>query len=118
MARRCTSLQFSHAEDELLAADKSGDVYSFSAVEPQTDGELKMGHLSMLLAVVREPPRPQSGVLSRPQVTQKACLCPAVFQTTSPDDRYIVTADRDEKIRVSHLGSPHNIQSFCLGHQE
>lgn len=53
MVRRCTSLQFSHAEDQLLAADKSGDVYSFSVVEPQAEGELKMGHLSMLLAVVR-----------------------------------------------------------------
>nr|XP_046259694.1 tRNA (guanine-N(7)-)-methyltransferase non-catalytic subunit wdr4 isoform X2 [Scatophagus argus] len=89
VVRRCTSLQFSHAEDVLLAADKSGDVYSFSVVEPQTEGELKMGHLSMLLAV-----------------------------TVSPDDRYIITADRDEKIRVSHLGTPYNIQSFCLGHQQ
>ncbi|XP_041807474.1 tRNA (guanine-N(7)-)-methyltransferase non-catalytic subunit wdr4 isoform X2 [Chelmon rostratus] len=87
--RRCTSLMFSQAENELLAADKSGDVYSFSVVEPQREGELKMGHLSMLLAV-----------------------------TTSPDDRYIITADRDEKIRVSLLRSPYNIQSFCLGHQQ
>ncbi len=44
---------FSQAEDELLAADKSGDVYSFSVVQPQAEGELKLGHLSMLLAVVR-----------------------------------------------------------------
>ncbi|XP_056245838.1 tRNA (guanine-N(7)-)-methyltransferase non-catalytic subunit wdr4 isoform X1 [Seriola aureovittata] len=89
VARRCTSLVFSQAEDELLVADKSGDVYSFSVEEPQREGELKMGHLSMLLAV-----------------------------TMSPDNRYIITADRDEKIRVSHLRSPYNIQSFCLGHQQ
>lgn len=36
----------------------------------------------------------------------------------SPDDRFIITADRDEKIRVSHLRSPYNIQSFCLGHTQ
>ncbi|XP_030284093.1 tRNA (guanine-N(7)-)-methyltransferase non-catalytic subunit wdr4-like [Sparus aurata] len=89
VVRRCTSLRFSQAEDQLLAADKSGDVYSFSVVEPQKEGELKMGHLSMLLAV-----------------------------TMSPDDRFIITADRDEKIRVSHLRSPYNIQSFCLGHTQ
>ncbi|XP_029314546.1 tRNA (guanine-N(7)-)-methyltransferase non-catalytic subunit wdr4 isoform X2 [Cottoperca gobio] len=89
VVRRCTSLMFSQAEDELLATDKSGDVYSFSVVEPQREGELKMGHLSMLLAV-----------------------------SMSPDDKYIITADRDEKIRVSHLRSPYNIQSFCLGHQQ
>ncbi|XP_062258442.1 tRNA (guanine-N(7)-)-methyltransferase non-catalytic subunit wdr4 isoform X1 [Platichthys flesus] len=89
VARRCTTLVFSKAEDELLVADKSGDVYSFSVVEPQRDGELKMGHLSMLLAI-----------------------------TMSPDDKYIITADRDEKIRVSHFRCPYNIQSFCLGHQQ
>lgn len=44
---------FTQAEDELLVADKSGDVYAFSVVEPQKEGELKMGHLSMLLALVR-----------------------------------------------------------------
>ncbi|KAM4731854.1 tRNA (guanine-N(7)-)-methyltransferase non-catalytic subunit wdr4 isoform 1-T2 [Anableps anableps] len=89
VSRRCTSLVFSQAEDELLVADKSGDVYSFSVVEPEKDGELKMGHLSMLLAV-----------------------------TISADDQYIITADRDEKIRVSHHRSPYNIQSYCLGHHQ
>lgn len=46
------------------------------------------------------------------------CFFSAVFQTMSLDDRYIITADRDEKIRVSHLRCPYNIQSFCLGHEE
>ncbi|XP_059198284.1 tRNA (guanine-N(7)-)-methyltransferase non-catalytic subunit wdr4 [Centropristis striata] len=89
VVRRSTSLMFSQSEDELLVADKSGDVYSFSVVDPQREGELKMGHLSMLLAV-----------------------------SMSPDNKYMITADRDEKIRVSHLRSPYNIQSFCLGHQQ
>ncbi|KAF7651099.1 hypothetical protein LDENG_00116040 [Lucifuga dentata] len=89
VVRRCTSLVFSQAEEELLVADKSGDVYSFSVKEPQKEGELKLGHLSMLLAI-----------------------------TLTPNDKYIITADRDEKIRVSRLSSPYNIQSFCLGHQE
>lgn len=44
---------FNQAEDQLLVADKSGDVYSFSVVDPQKEGQLKMGHLSMLLAIVR-----------------------------------------------------------------
>lgn len=50
--RRCTSLAFTQAEDEVFVADKSGDVYSFSVPEPQKAGELKLGHLSMLLDVV------------------------------------------------------------------
>ncbi|KAK1788642.1 hypothetical protein P4O66_002466 [Electrophorus voltai] len=51
VVRRCTSLVFSWAEDELFVADKSGDVYSFSVVEPDQQGELKLGHLSMLLGI-------------------------------------------------------------------
>ncbi|KAI1885453.1 hypothetical protein AGOR_G00220360 [Albula goreensis] len=89
VVRRCTSLAFTSAEDQVMAGDKSGDVYSFSVTEPQKAGELRLGHLSMLLALA-----------------------------VSPDDRYVVTADRDEKIRVSVLRSPHNIQAFCLGHRE
>ncbi|XP_067849503.1 tRNA (guanine-N(7)-)-methyltransferase non-catalytic subunit wdr4 [Heptranchias perlo] len=36
----------------------------------------------------------------------------------SPDDRYVITADRDEKIRVSLLEQPYAIEAFCLGHRE
>lgn len=43
---------------------------------------------------------------------------PLVVQAVSPDDRFILTADRDEKIRVSWAAAPHSIESFCLGHTE
>ncbi|KAJ8004599.1 hypothetical protein DPEC_G00137960 [Dallia pectoralis] len=89
VVRRCTSVVFTEDEDEVWVADKSGDVYSFSVVEPQRTGDMKLGHLSMLLSM-----------------------------TLTPDNKYVITADRDEKIRVSHLKSPYNIQAFCLGHLE
>lgn len=89
MLRRCTALTFTASEDKVLVADKSGDVYSFSVLEPHGCGRLELGHLSMLLDVA-----------------------------VSPDDRYILTADRDEKIRVSWAAAPHSIESFCLGHTE
>ncbi|NWS66452.1 WDR4 methyltransferase, partial [Crotophaga sulcirostris] len=87
--RRCTSLVITAAEDKILIADKSGDVYSYSVTEPQAEGKLELGHLSLLLDVA-----------------------------LSPDDRYIVTADRDEKIRVSLTKAPYVIVSYCLGHTE
>ncbi|XP_004697366.1 tRNA (guanine-N(7)-)-methyltransferase non-catalytic subunit WDR4 isoform X2 [Echinops telfairi] len=89
VVRRCTALAFTASEEKVLVADKSGDVYSFSVSEPQGHGTLELGHLSMLLDVA-----------------------------VSPDDRYVFTADRDEKIRVSWLAAPHSIESFCLGHTE
>ncbi|KFR08478.1 tRNA (guanine-N(7)-)-methyltransferase non-catalytic subunit WDR4, partial [Opisthocomus hoazin] len=87
--RRCTSLIITAAEDKILVADKSGDVYSYSITEPQADGKLELGHVSLVLDV-----------------------------TLSPDDQYILTADRDEKIRVSLAKAPYIIVSFCLGHRE
>lgn len=52
MNRRCTSLVITAAEDKILVADKSGDVYSYSITEPQAEGKLELGHLSMVLDVV------------------------------------------------------------------
>ncbi|EMP31468.1 tRNA (guanine-N(7)-)-methyltransferase subunit WDR4 [Chelonia mydas] len=89
VVRRCTSLIITAAEDKILVADKSGDVYSYSIIEPQKAGKVELGHLSLLLDVA-----------------------------LSPDDQYILTADRDEKIRVGLTRAPHNIVSFCLGHRE
>uniref|UniRef100_A0A2R9BL10 WD repeat domain 4 n=1 Tax=Pan paniscus TaxID=9597 RepID=A0A2R9BL10_PANPA len=89
VARRCTALTFIASEEKVLVADKSGDVYSFSVLEPHGCGHLQLGHLSMLLDVA-----------------------------VSADDRFILTADRDEKIRVSWAAAPHSIESFCLGHTE
>lgn len=46
-------MTFTASEEKLLVADKSGDVYSFSVSDPQGCGKLELGHLSMLLDVVR-----------------------------------------------------------------
>lgn len=36
----------------------------------------------------------------------------------TPDNKHVLTCDRDEKIRVTHYPNSYNIRGFCLGHTE
>ncbi|CAH0546364.1 unnamed protein product [Brassicogethes aeneus] len=75
------------AANDVLIADKTGDVYLYKLKEDEP--VLILGHLSVILDVV-----------------------------LSNCEKYIITCDRDEKIRVSMFPNAYNILSFCLGHKE
>jgi tRNA (guanine-N(7)-)-methyltransferase subunit TRM82 len=92
--KKVTSLFVTH-DDTVVYSDKFGHVYKFE-LEPFISGNrhLKaeehlfvMGHCSTITDM-----------------------------TLSPDKRYLITADRDERVRVSHWPNAYNIQAFCLGH--
>ena len=55
----------------------------------QNEGKCLLGHLSMLLDV-------------------KLSNC----------GKFVISTDRDEKIRVSHYPNAYNIHNFCLGHTD
>ncbi|EZA60142.1 hypothetical protein DMN91_009601 [Ooceraea biroi] len=88
LARAASKVKFSPSND-IVVADKAGDAYLFSTSSPTEAGVLLLGHLSMLLDVL--------------------ITC---------DMRYILTTDRDEKIRVSMFPNCYNIMSYCLGHEK
>ncbi|XP_039271578.2 tRNA (guanine-N(7)-)-methyltransferase non-catalytic subunit wdr4-like isoform X1 [Styela clava] len=94
--RRPTAMCFDHSGNVLFIADKSGDLYKYDLQTEHKgmDFETKeiepiLGHVSMLLDV-----------------------------KVSCDGKYIISADRDEKIRVSEVKNPYIIEEFCLGHAE
>lgn len=89
LKRVASKIRFTPSNN-IVVADKSGDVYLYKLKE-HNDGkpELLLGHLSMLLDVL-----------------------------ITPCEKYIITCDRDEKIRVSHYPNAYNIVTFCLGHKE
>lgn len=87
--RVASRVRFIPSVQAIILADKSGLVYSFSVEKPHEDGKFLLGHQSLLLDIL-----------------------------VSPDEKYIITCDRDEKIRVSRYPNTYNIQSYCLGHRE
>lgn len=74
--------------NDLVIADKTGDAYLYK-LQSNDKPELLLGHLSMLLDVL-----------------------------VTPCNKYVITCDRDEKIRVSSFPNAYNIAMYCLGHKE
>lgn len=75
-------------EPVLCVSDKWGDVHAF--------------------------PDPAVSTKRRTLLTHTGCIITSLF--SSLDARYLISADREERIRVSHFPNCYDIQSFCLGH--
>ncbi|XP_026462359.1 tRNA (guanine-N(7)-)-methyltransferase non-catalytic subunit wdr4-like [Ctenocephalides felis] len=88
MSRAASAMKFSENCNKLVIADKTGDVY-LAEKKNKWHPKLILGHLSMLLDVL-----------------------------LTPDDKCIISCDRDEKIRVSAYPDTFNIVAYCLGHEE
>jgi len=120
LPKRPTQVAFTKDAQTILVSDKFGDVfryawclvpfiffkensYPFEFVRPEmkaardefashenpSDGQLILGHASPLTSFV-----------------------------LSHDEKYIITADRDEHIRVSWYPEGYNIEMYCLGHRK
>ncbi|KAI9489952.1 WD40-repeat-containing domain protein [Zychaea mexicana] len=91
--KRVNAFQFNNASTEIICADKFGDVYCHPAKGDDGKEDEKLapvvGHVSMVTDM-----------------------------TLSKDEKFIITSDRDEHIRVSNYPNGYNIESFCLGHTD
>ncbi|KAI8325852.1 WD40 repeat-like protein [Martensiomyces pterosporus] len=92
-AKRTNAIAFDPKGEYLVTADKFGDAYRI-APYPKTPAEEKpsllLGHVSI--------------------------LCDIKF--TYGEHPFVLTCDRDEKLRVSKYPNSYNIQAFGLGHTE
>ncbi|KAG5647492.1 hypothetical protein DXG03_009429 [Asterophora parasitica] len=103
LPKRPTRILFTADGQTVLVSDKFGDVFSYpfdfiplsekqkkdalSSHENPSGGKLILGHASLLNAFL-----------------------------LSPDEKHIITADRDEHIRVSWYPQGYNVEIYCLGH--
>lgn len=86
--KRASTVCFSRDGKRIIIADKFGDVYANTTFE--SDGNhLLTGHVSMILDTIM-----------------------------SHDGKFLLTADRDEKVRVSRYPNCFQVESFCLGHTQ
>lgn len=88
-ARTTSSIKFSSCGKILFLADKTGDVFEYSCEDHKQPGKLRFGHISQILDL-----------------------------KVSHDTKFVITSDRDEKIRISNYPATHEIEAFCLGHLE
>ncbi|CAM6043348.1 unnamed protein product [Sphagnum compactum] len=95
LSKKASAVTFSHDSAWLLVADKFGIVYVFSTV--------------------------RSDAIHKPVLILAHCCSIITGLCCSPDGKYIVTSDRDFKIRVTKfpenpLTGAHDIHTYCLGH--
>ncbi|KAK6510194.1 tRNA (guanine-N(7)-)-methyltransferase non-catalytic subunit trm82 [Arthrobotrys musiformis] len=89
----------------ILVGDKFGDVFSYKIpppleLEEPSEGKLLLGHVSLLTTLTT--------ATSPQQIAQNG--------DSGDAKKYIITADRDEHIRITNYPLTHVIHGFCLGH--
>ncbi|KAM7349285.1 tRNA (guanine-N(7)-)-methyltransferase non-catalytic subunit wuho [Cochliomyia hominivorax] len=89
LARASSALAFSHDSRRLLVTDKTGDCYEYNCEDYEAAPKLLLGHLSIVYDIL-----------------------------WSEDEKFIITCDRDDKIRVTNYPATYDVHSYCLGHKE
>ncbi|XP_067640913.1 tRNA (guanine-N(7)-)-methyltransferase non-catalytic subunit wuho [Eurosta solidaginis] len=89
LARASSALTFSADSKLLLVTDKSGDCYEYDCVNVEDEPRILLGHLSIVYDVL-----------------------------WTRNTKYIITCDRDDKIRITNYPDTHDIHGYCLGHKE
>ncbi|EPQ56592.1 WD40 repeat-like protein [Gloeophyllum trabeum ATCC 11539] len=108
LPKKPTEVRFTKDGQTILTADKFGDIFSYPL------------HPGSETAPTQSSNRPKFVSHDNPS-GGKLILGHTSLLTTfllTKDEKYIVTADRDEHIRVSWYPQGYNIESYCLGHEK
>ncbi|RUS31543.1 hypothetical protein BC938DRAFT_477609 [Jimgerdemannia flammicorona] len=111
--KRANSICYDREGRQIFVADKFGDVYRtyYHAIE-----FAYLQFSAIQLIQVRETQSSSWATWFRPGLGISFIF--SNVQVISMDNKYIITADRDEHIRISRNPAGYNIESFCLGHTD
>ncbi|KAI1315556.1 tRNA (guanine-N(7)-)-methyltransferase non-catalytic subunit trm82 [Mortierella claussenii] len=106
LVRRSNALEFSKEGSHVVTADKFGDVYNMIRDLPD------------VVEPVKSADAAEEGEEDEDEAEQPILghVSMATDLALTKDNKYIITSDRDEHIRVSHYPKGHNIETYCLGH--
>ncbi|KAJ3781271.1 WD40 repeat-like protein, partial [Lentinula aff. detonsa] len=117
LPKRPTSATCTLDGQTIVVADKFGDVFRYAkqSLHP-TDIHAFNSY------PLHPPPAPRSSLASHVPTSDGTLVLGHTSLLTcfllTPDNKYIVTADRDEHIRISWYPQGFCIESFCLGHTQ
>ncbi|KAF9218502.1 hypothetical protein BS17DRAFT_742044 [Gyrodon lividus] len=106
LPKKPTSIQFTKSND-ILVSDKFGDVFRYM-LHPSAESIVENKANDLLAS--HENPSGAELVLGHASLLTSCLL--------TPDERFIITGDRDEHIRVSWYPQGYTIESYCLGHEK
>ncbi|KAG0362576.1 WD40-repeat-containing domain protein [Gamsiella multidivaricata] len=107
LIRRSNALEFSKDGSHVITADKFGDVYNMIRDIPDVVAPVKPT-AEDTEDVEDDEDEGEQPILGHVSMATDLAL--------TKDNKYIITSDRDEHIRVSQYPKGHNIETYCLGH--
>ncbi|TFY60518.1 hypothetical protein EVJ58_g5100 [Rhodofomes roseus] len=113
LPKKPTEIAFTRNGLTLLISDKFGDVFSYPLYpKAKPAGNTVPSAGSSKRGALTSHENPSDGVL----VLGHVSLLTSFLLTR--DEKYIVTADRDEHIRVSWYPKGYVVERYCLGHEK
>ncbi|KAF8490021.1 WD40 repeat-like protein [Russula emetica] len=108
--KKATQVLFTRSGRTIVVADKFGDVFTYPLVPLPIPTPAPPQNTEANTLASHENPSGGTLILGHTSLLTTFVL--------TPDESHIITADRDEHIRVSWFPQGHMIESFCLGHKK
>ncbi|KAF9434358.1 WD repeat-containing protein 4 [Entomortierella beljakovae] len=107
LVRRSNALEFNNDGSFVVTADKFGDIYNMVRDLPDAPASTKTEEKTED-GDEEDDDEKEQPILGHVSMATDLAL--------TKDNKYIITSDRDEHIRISQYPKGYNIEAYCLGH--